>query len=119
MGREFPVIKILWTSTYVLVAGGWSLLLLALFYTIIDVLKLRAWAFFFVVIGMNAITIYVAASIIPFAEISRSSWAGRPVFGFVRTSGRADRHPGDRVAVLAPSVPEQDLPAGLRRQLRA
>ena len=28
----FPVIKILWTSSYVLVAGGWSLLLLALFY---------------------------------------------------------------------------------------
>ena len=37
--REFPIIKILWTSTYVLIAGGWSLLLLALFYTIIDVLK--------------------------------------------------------------------------------
>ena len=29
-GRDFPVIKILWTSTYVLMAGGWSLLLLAL-----------------------------------------------------------------------------------------
>ena len=57
--REFPIIKILWTSTYVLVAGGWSLLLLSLFYTVIDVLKFRAWAFFFVVIGVNAITIYV------------------------------------------------------------
>ena len=39
-GLEFPIIKNLWTSTFVLVAGGWSLLLLALFYTIIDVLKL-------------------------------------------------------------------------------
>jgi predicted acyltransferase len=68
--REFPIIKILWTSTYVLIAGGWSLLLLALFYTIIDVLKLRAWAFFFVVIGVNAITIYVASRIIPFDEIA-------------------------------------------------
>src|SRR5262249_25416788 len=37
-GRDFPIIKNLWTSTFVLVAGGWSLLLLALFYTIIDVL---------------------------------------------------------------------------------
>ncbi len=37
--QEFPIIKILWTSSYVLVAGGWSLLLLALFYTIIDVIK--------------------------------------------------------------------------------
>jgi predicted acyltransferase len=69
--REFPIIKILWTSTYVLIAGGWSLLLLALFYTIIDVLKLRAWAFFFVVIGVNAITIYIASRIIPFDDIAR------------------------------------------------
>jgi predicted acyltransferase len=39
-------------------------------------MKLRAWAFFFVVIGMNAITIYVAASLIPFPEISRSLLGG-------------------------------------------
>jgi predicted acyltransferase len=69
--RELPIIKILWTSTYVLVAGGWSLLLLALFYTIIDVLKFRTWAFFFVVIGVNAITIYIASRIIPFDEVAR------------------------------------------------
>ena len=74
--REFPIIKILWTSTYVLIAGGWSLLLLALFYTIIDVLKFRAWAFFFVVIGMNAITIYVARHFIPFGEISHDLLGG-------------------------------------------
>jgi predicted acyltransferase len=55
----FPIIKILWTSSYVLVAGGWSLLLLALFYGVIDVVGLRAWSIFFVVIGVNAITIYV------------------------------------------------------------
>jgi predicted acyltransferase len=67
---SFPIIKILWTSTYVLVAGGYSLLLLALFYTIIDVIRLRRWAFFFVVIGVNAITIYVASRIIPFSSIS-------------------------------------------------
>ncbi len=68
---HFPIIKILWTSTFVLVAGGWSLLLLALFYAIIDVIGLRAWAFFFVVIGVNAITIYVASRIIPFERISQ------------------------------------------------
>jgi predicted acyltransferase len=75
-GRDFPIIKILWTSSYVLVAGGWSLLLLALFYTIIDVIGLRAWAFFFVVIGVNAITIYVASRIIPFDNISRFLFGG-------------------------------------------
>ena len=74
--REFPIIKILWTSTYVLIAGGWSLLLLAFFYTIIDVLKFRAWAFFFVVIGVNAITIYVARHFIPFNVISQRLFSG-------------------------------------------
>ncbi len=56
----FPIIKHLWTSSMVLYAGGWSLLLLAGFYLVMDVWKLRRWAFVFVVIGMNAITIYVA-----------------------------------------------------------
>ena len=77
--QHFPIIKILWTSSYVLVAGGWSLLLLALFYTIIDAIGLRAWAFFFVVIGVNAITIYIAKEIIPFDVIAVSSSAASPV----------------------------------------
>ncbi|MDG3004940.1 acyltransferase family protein [Paludisphaera mucosa] len=68
-GQSFPIIKNLWTSSFVLVAGGFSLILLGLFYTVIDVWKLRGWAFFFVVIGMNAITIYMAQSIIPFPTI--------------------------------------------------
>jgi predicted acyltransferase len=68
-GREFPVIKNLWTSAFVVVAGDWSLL--ALFYTIIDVMKLRAWSFPLVVIGVNAITIYVGRRIIPFDEVAR------------------------------------------------
>jgi predicted acyltransferase len=75
-GQSFPIIKILWTSTYVLVAGGWSLLLLALFYTIIDVIKARAWAFFFVVVGVNAITIYVASQFIPFETIAQRIFGG-------------------------------------------
>jgi predicted acyltransferase len=66
----FPVIKILWTSSYVLVAGGWSLLLLALFYGIIDGLGWRRWAFFFTVIGVNAITIYLLHRIIGFEHLS-------------------------------------------------
>lgn len=56
----FPIIKNRWTSTYVLWAGGWSYLALALFYWIIDVRRYRAWAFPFIVIGMNAIVAYMA-----------------------------------------------------------
>lgn len=65
-GQTFPIVKNLWTSSFVLVAGGWSLLLLAAFYTVIDVLGWRKWAFFFVVIGVNAITIYVVPRFVDF-----------------------------------------------------
>ncbi len=75
-GHVFPVIKILWTSSYLLIAGGWSLILLSLFYTVIDVIKLRAWAFFFIVIGMNAITIYLATHFIPFDDIAQKFLGG-------------------------------------------
>jgi predicted acyltransferase len=70
-GLWFPVIKNLWTSSFVLVAGGWSLLLLALFYGVIDVLKWRRWAFFFVVIGANAVTIYVVPRFVDFPKIAQ------------------------------------------------
>lgn len=60
----FPINKNLWSSSFVCFVGGLSILLLSLFYLIIDVWKFRKWAFFFVVIGMNPITIYLANNII-------------------------------------------------------
>jgi len=68
-GLVFPINKPLWTSSYVLYSGGWSLLLLALFYWVIDVLQWRRWAFPFVVIGMNAVTIYVLQELFDFRLI--------------------------------------------------
>ena len=38
----FPVNKILWTSSFVLVAGGWSLILLSAFYFVIDVCGIKS-----------------------------------------------------------------------------
>jgi predicted acyltransferase len=70
-GLRFPIIKILWTSSYVLVAGGLSLLLLAVFYAVVDVLRFRRWAFFFAVIGANAITIYIAPKFLNFDYFAR------------------------------------------------
>jgi len=55
-----PIIKHIWTSSMALWAGGWSLLLLAAFYGVIDVLGWRAWSFVFIVIGANAILAYMA-----------------------------------------------------------
>ncbi len=68
---SFPMIKrVVWSSSYVTFACGWSLLLVALFYWVIDVKGYRRWAFFFVVIGMNAITIYLLADIVNFDHIA-------------------------------------------------
>jgi predicted acyltransferase len=62
----FPINKNLWTSSFVCFVGGLSLLLFSIFYLIIDVWQLRKWAFFFVVIGMNPITIYLTGRIVNF-----------------------------------------------------
>jgi predicted acyltransferase len=65
----FPIIKLLWTSSFVLVSGGFSFLMLALFYWIIEVKKFRKWAFFFTVIGMNSIVVYCAIMLFGFQQI--------------------------------------------------
>ncbi len=67
----FPIIKHIWTSTYVLWAGGWCLLLMALFYWLIDVKGWSRWAFFFVVIGTNAILVYFGQEVVDFDGIAR------------------------------------------------
>jgi len=61
---SFPINKYLWSSSFVLFVGGLSLLLFSLFYLIIDVLGYKKWTLFFVVIGMNPITIYLVERII-------------------------------------------------------
>jgi predicted acyltransferase len=53
----------------VLFAGGWSFLLLAIFYLIVDVWKMRRWAFGFVVIGVNPLAAYVATRLVDCREI--------------------------------------------------
>jgi predicted acyltransferase len=60
-GLAFPINKNLWTSSYVLYAGGWSLLLFAMFYWIIDIAGYKKWSLPFVWIGTNSILIYMAA----------------------------------------------------------
>ena len=57
-GQQFPVIKAIWTSSFVLVAGGYSLILLGACHQIIDVWGMRAWATAFIWIGANAIMLY-------------------------------------------------------------
>ena len=75
-GLQFPVIKRIWTSSYVLVAGGYSCLFLAFFYAAIDILKFRAWAMPFVWIGANSLLMYLIAGLLPYHELTGRIVAG-------------------------------------------
>jgi predicted acyltransferase len=58
------MVKRLWTTSFAVYAGGWTLILMAGFYLIIDVLKAQSWAFPLVVVGMNSIVMYVFSSML-------------------------------------------------------
>ena len=73
---RFPINKNLWSSSFVLYCAGWSLLLLALFYLVIDVWKFRWGVTFFTVIGANSILIYMAPCFIDFKFTANSILAG-------------------------------------------
>ena len=71
-----PLVKRIWTPSWTLYSTGWACLMLAGFYGVIELAGLRRWAFPLVVIGMNAITIYVLNRFIPFFDISKSLVGG-------------------------------------------
>ncbi len=54
-----PVVKRIWTPSWVLFSGGWCFLLLAGFYAIVDVMGARGWSFPLQVIGRNSIAAYL------------------------------------------------------------
>jgi heparan-alpha-glucosaminide N-acetyltransferase len=56
-----PVVKRIWTPSWVLFSGGWCFLFLAAFYLVMDVWGFRKWAFVLVVVGMNSIAAYLIA----------------------------------------------------------
>ncbi len=67
-----PVVKRIWTPSWVLFSGGWCLLLMAAFYLVVDVWQRRAWAFPLVVVGLNSIAAYVMAEL-PIPSFIRST----------------------------------------------
>lgn len=73
---DFPINKKLWTSSFVLVVGAYSLAMFALFYWIVDVRGWQKWTLFFRVVGLNSITIYLAQRIIGFSGINRFFLSG-------------------------------------------
>lgn len=90
-GRWFGIIKHIWTSSFVLYAGGLCYFMLAVFYLVIDVWGLKKWAFGFVVIGTNAITAYMVAELFDCRHIGNIFVSGLerfagPWYGFIQTS---------------------------------
>lgn len=69
-GTQFPVIKKIWTSSYVLVAGGWSLLLLAAFHWVLDVRGWTRWALPFTWIGANSLAVYLFPALVDLGALS-------------------------------------------------
>ena len=67
---QFPLIKRIWSSSFILVAGGLSAWMLALFYYIVDVRKWQRWCQPFVWVGCNALVVYIAWRIVPFQKIA-------------------------------------------------
>jgi len=56
--RINPMVKRLWTASFTFFSAGWVILMLVVFYWIIEVKGMKRWAFPFIVLGMNSIFIY-------------------------------------------------------------
>lgn len=93
-GLQFPVVKAIWTSSFVLVAGGYSLMLLGAIHYITDVRGFTRWTTPFVWIGANAITLYLLHNVMHFDRL-----AARFVGGDV--SGLLDRLVSDGTGQFA------------------
>ncbi|MDZ4687324.1 MAG: DUF5009 domain-containing protein [Planctomycetaceae bacterium] len=59
-----PLVKRIWTPSWTLCSTGWTLVLLAGFYGLIDGVGVRAWSFPLVVAGMNSILLYMLSQML-------------------------------------------------------
>jgi heparan-alpha-glucosaminide N-acetyltransferase len=77
-----PVVKRIWTPSWAIFSAGWALLALAVFYLVIDMLRLRAWSLPLVMVGMNSIAIYcISMTLKPwFREAVMKRHFGQDVF---------------------------------------
>ena len=85
-GLQFPVIKAIWTSSYVLVTGGYSVVLLGAWHQIVDVWGIGAWSTVFTWTGANAIALYFLNELLSYQNVAArivgadiSSWLDRSV----------------------------------------
>jgi predicted acyltransferase len=75
-GLHFRISRHLWSSSFILVSGGWAFIFMAVFYWLIDVMKYQKWVFFFKVIGMNSLATYLLYYFINFYYTSNLLFYG-------------------------------------------
>jgi predicted acyltransferase len=71
-----PMVKRLWTDSFTFFSAGWVILMLIVFYWVIEVRQLKRWAFPFLVLGMNSIFIY------SLGQIGIKGWLNRGLQSF-------------------------------------
>lgn len=59
-----PIVKRIWTPSWAIFSSGWTFLMLAAFYSVIDLGGYRRWAFPFIVVGMNSIAMYCMSQLL-------------------------------------------------------
>jgi predicted acyltransferase len=76
-----PIVKRIWTPSWVVASTAWTCWMLAAFYTVIDVAGFRRWSLPLVVVGANSIAIYLMAQLMkPFVTGSLRTHLGREIF---------------------------------------
>jgi predicted acyltransferase len=80
-GLHFPIVKKLWSSSFILVTAGASFMAMAVFYWLIDIKGWHGWAFPFRVIGLNSLVIYLTYHFINFRYTSHKLFSG--FYGFL------------------------------------
>ena len=82
-----PIVKRIWTPSWVLFSGGWCFLLLAAFYAVLDWRQCQKWAFPLIVVGMNSIAAYCIAHLIHSFTISTfKTHFGQHIFAIAGTN---------------------------------
>jgi hypothetical protein len=79
----YPIIKSMWTGTFVLAAAGISLMLLSLFHLAVDAWnggKWAKWAFPLRVIGVNALAAYLIHALLNVHELNQRIFSGAADF---------------------------------------
>ncbi len=69
-GLHFWIVKELWSSSFVVLATGYSCLLLGAFHWMVDIRRWRWWTPVFLWIGANSITLYMSGKFIDYNKVA-------------------------------------------------